>query len=148
MATSPRSAARRSPAATSPRASSGCSSSATPAWRSPEMRRARPLLGTYVSVAVSGVSGPAAAAAGDAAFAAIARVERLMSFHDPGSDLGRLNRAAGREAVAVDPWTIEVVRAACDLQLASDGCFDISVVPELQRQGLLPGRAADDGAPA
>jgi thiamine biosynthesis lipoprotein len=106
------------------------------------MRRARPLLGTYVSVAVDGVAERAAVAASDAAFAAIARVERLMSFHDPRSDIGRLNQAAGLDAIAVDPWTIAVVRAACDLQRASAGCFDISIVPALQRQGLLPGRAS------
>jgi thiamine biosynthesis lipoprotein len=110
------------------------------------MRRARPLLGTYVSIAVAGVAERAAAAAIDAAFAAIARVERLMSFHDPGSDLSRLNRAAAHGAVAVDPWTAAVVRTACDLHRATAGCFDITIVPELQRQGLLPGLPAGDGA--
>ncbi len=112
------------------------------------MRRARPLLGTYVSVTVGGVAERAAAAAIDAAFAAIARVERLMSFHDPRSDLSRLNREAGLGAVAVDPWTAAVVRAACDLHRATAGCFDIAIVPALQRQGLLPGLSARPGAGA
>ena len=88
------------------------------------IRRARPLLGTFVEIAVDGQTFDAAEAAVEAAFAAIATVHRLMSFH---------------EAVQVPDWTYQVLEAARDLHRRSGGMFDISVAPALQRLGLLPG---------
>jgi thiamine biosynthesis lipoprotein len=102
-------------------------------------RRARPLLGTFVEIAADGGPGASIHEAIDAAFEAVARVHRLMSFHDPSSDLGRLNREAWRRAVIVHPWTYAVLRAALDLHRASDGLFDVTVAPVLQRLGRLPG---------
>ncbi len=112
------------------------------------MRRARPLLGTYVSVMVDGVDAATAVRASDDAFAAISRVERLMSFHHPHSDLSRLNREAGERAVEVDAWTALVLRTACRLRRDSGGRFDVAVVSALQRQGLLPGVPAVDAGEA
>jgi len=104
-------------------------------------RRARPLLGTFVEIAAEGTSWARVDAAVDAAFRAVSRVHDLMSFHDPASDVGRLNRDAGVRPVAVHPWTHAVLRAAIDLGRASAGVFDVAVAPILQRMGRLPGRA-------
>jgi FAD:protein FMN transferase len=101
------------------------------------VRRARPLLGTFVELTVF-AGGPEAERAIEAAFAAVAKVHRLMSFHDPRSEVSRLNREAARSAITVDPWTFEVLRTAVDLHDRSDGVFDIAVAPALQRLGLLP----------
>jgi len=103
------------------------------------IRRARPLLGTFVEIAVAGQTFDAAEAAVEAAFAAVATVHRLMSFHEAGSDVGRLNRGAASGAVRVHDWTYQVLEAACDLHRRSGGVFDVSVAPALQRLGLLPG---------
>jgi thiamine biosynthesis lipoprotein len=103
------------------------------------IRRARPLLGTFVEIAVDGQTFDAAEAAVEAAFAAIATVHRLMSFHEAGSDVSRLNRGAALGAVRVHDWTYQVLEAARDLHRRSGGMFDISVAPALQRLGLLPG---------
>jgi FAD:protein FMN transferase len=103
---------------------------------SDRVRRARPLLGTFVEIAASG-DPVVLEAAVEAAFGAVTRVHHLMSFHDPASDVSRLNRDAG-EDVAVDAWTYEVVRGAVDFNRRSGGAFDITVVPALQRLGLLP----------
>jgi thiamine biosynthesis lipoprotein len=111
------------------------------------VRRARPLLGTFVEIAASGDAHGLDAAV-DAAFAAVARVHDLMSFHDPHSDVSRINRDAAVEEVAVDAWTYEVIAAAVDLTRRSNGAFDITVAPALQRLGLLPrldGRPAAEG---
>ena len=62
-----------------------------------------------------------------------------MSFHDADSDVGRLNRGAATHAIAVDPWTYRVLATALDLAERSNGAFDITVAPVLQRLGLLPG---------
>jgi thiamine biosynthesis lipoprotein len=66
-----------------------------------------------------------------------------MSFHDPDSDVSRLNRGAHAGAVAVDASTYRVIEAALALHHASDGMFDIAVAPELQELGLLPRHAGE-----
>jgi thiamine biosynthesis lipoprotein len=106
------------------------------------IRRARPLLGTFVEIAVAGPAIDAMEVAVEAAFSAVATVHRLMSFHEANSDVSRLNREAASGAVRVHGWTYQVLEAACDLHGRSAGVFDISVAPVLQRLGLLPGAPA------
>jgi FAD:protein FMN transferase len=103
------------------------------------VRRARPLLGTFVEITAAAAPGRDVDAIIDAAFGAVAAVHRLMSFHDPDSDVGRLNRYACARAVAVDAWTFEVVQTAIDMHRRSAGIFDVAVAPVLQDLGLLPG---------
>src|SRR5580704_8456358 len=76
------------------------------------MRRARPLLGTYVEIEAAGLAAPALERAVDAAFGAIARVHRLMSFHDGDSDVSRLNRDAASAPGTIDGWTAKVLKKA------------------------------------
>jgi FAD:protein FMN transferase len=82
-------------------------------------------------------------AAMEAAFAAIGAVHRLMSFHDEGSDVSRLNRGAYEAAIRVHPWTFEVLEIALDLHSRSNGIFDIRIAPALQKLGLLPYHGGD-----
>jgi len=105
------------------------------------IRRAKPLLGTFVEIAVAGAPVPAMEAAVEAAFAAVATVHRLMSFHESDSDVGRLNREAASDAVRVHDWTFGVLETALDIHRRSAGVFDVAVAPALQRLGirLLPG---------
>lgn len=105
---------------------------------SADIRRARPLLGTFVEIEVSGATESDMAAAVDAAFEAVAKVHRLMSFHERDSDVSRLNREAHVEATVVHPWTYAVLETAAGLQRSSNGAFDIAVAPVLQALGLLP----------
>jgi thiamine biosynthesis lipoprotein len=102
------------------------------------VRRARPLLGTYVEIEAQGLADPVLEPAIDAAFGAISRVQRLMSFHDPDSDLSRLNRRAAWEPVAVDRWTATVLRRAKAIFDATGGLFDCAVGYELMQRGVLP----------
>jgi thiamine biosynthesis lipoprotein len=113
-----------------------------------EIRRCRPLLGTFVEIGAQAASAPRASAALEAGFAAIARVQRLMSFHEDASDVSRLNRDALRRPVAVDPWTWRVLSAARAFHEASHGVFDVTVAPHLQRWGYLPGARDAAGASA
>ena len=103
------------------------------------IRRAKPLLGTFVEIQASGVGTADLNAGIDAAFDAVAKVQRLMSFHEPDSDVSRLNQSASSHPVRVDPWTYEVLRMAVELQFRSRGAFDITIAPVLQALGLLPG---------
>jgi FAD:protein FMN transferase len=102
------------------------------------IRRARPLLGTFVEICAGGAAPAIIEAAIEEAFGAIARVHRLMSFHDAASDVSRLNREAAIRETAVDSWTYEVLNAALDLYCRSSGIFDITTAPALQELGLLP----------
>jgi thiamine biosynthesis lipoprotein len=105
---------------------------------SDKVRRARPLLGTFVEIEVAGAPKSEMDAAVEAAFEAVANVHRLMSFHEPDSDLSRLNREAGRRPIAVHAWTFQVLQAAVEMHCRSNGIFDIAVAPTLQTMGLLP----------
>jgi thiamine biosynthesis lipoprotein len=115
------------------------------------LRRARPLLGTLVEIRAEAREPERARQAIEAAFAEIGVVHRLMSFHEVGSDLSRLNRARPGALVAVDPRTAEVLHAAEAFRTESEGAFDAAIAATLVALGLLPApRAALDpesGAP-
>jgi len=105
------------------------------------MRRARPLLGTIVDIRIDG-DGAHAERAVAAAFGAVERVHRLMSAHDPASDVSRLNRALSDAVIDIDPWTQRVIAHAQDIGSATFGLFDCGVAPLLQDAGYLPRFAA------
>jgi thiamine biosynthesis lipoprotein len=110
---------------------------------STRLRRARPLLGTFVEIDVDDVEEQYAEGAVEAAFEVVTEIHRLMSFHEADSDVSRLNRAASSGAVAIHPWTYEVMAMAADVNRRSAGAFDIGVAPTLQQLGQLP---ADEDA--
>src|SRR5579864_2713549 len=88
------------------------------------VERARALLGTTVAVRVGGLPERDAHAAVDLAFAEVARVHALMSFHEPGSDVSRLNRRGADGPVRVDPLTLQTLEKALRLADLSEGLFD------------------------
>ncbi len=103
-----------------------------------EIRRARPLLGTIVEIRAGARTPARAERALRTGFAAIARVHALMSFHEPTSDLSRLNRHAAQRTVRVHAWTYRVLRHARELHAKTGGLFDIATAPALVRGGWLP----------
>ncbi len=102
------------------------------------VRRARPALGTLVEMRVEGLREPDALNAIDAAFAEVANVHRLMSFHEPQSDLARVHRARVGEAVELDARTAEVLRCALQIAERSGGVFDPAVAARAVARGDLP----------
>ncbi|MBI1395632.1 MAG: FAD:protein FMN transferase [Betaproteobacteria bacterium] len=113
------------------------------------LQRARPGMGTLVQISAEGPDATRLAGAADEAFSAVSRVERLMSFHDPESELSRLNRDAADSDQPVHPWTYAVLRRGLSVSRASGGLFDMSVAPILVRIGNLPapaGGGAGDGS--
>ncbi len=109
------------------------------------LRRAKPLLGTFVEVAVSAATAELEWRAAIAAFEAVADVHRLMSFHASDSDVTRLNRHAHTRAVEVDPRTYAVLRRARELGRASNGRFDCTVGGRMLALGALPRTAGVGG---
>jgi FAD:protein FMN transferase len=110
---------------------------------SDSIRRARPLLGTFVEIELAAAGRSEMEAAIDAAFDAVAEVHRLMSFHEPDSDVSRLNRDACSRPTKVDPLTFQVLEAAVELYRLSGGVFDVTIAPALQAMGLLPCLSGD-----
>jgi thiamine biosynthesis lipoprotein len=102
------------------------------------VRRARPLLGTIVEIALPEDDEDSFAAI-DAAFQVVEEVQRRMSFHEAESTLSRVNREAASTPVAVDAWTFAVLQTAAELHRESGGLFDVAVAPQLQELGYLPG---------
>lgn len=108
--------------------------STAPGW----VQRAQPWLGTLVRIGVRGLDEATADAAIDRGFASVAAIHRLMSFHEPGSELSRLNREAASRKVAVDPRTLEVLRLSVTVAEASAGVFDPTIAPWLVGWEYLP----------
>jgi thiamine biosynthesis lipoprotein len=67
-----------------------------------------------------------------AAFGSVERVHELMTFHDPTSELGRLNRTRRGRWLTIDPALAEVLGLAADLYRESGGHF--SIAKPVQRQ--------------
>ena len=120
-----------------------------------EVRRCRPLLGTFVEITVRRSAGlrpgsdntaslnapnwsSALLASIDGAFATIDRVQQLMSAHDPDSELSRVNAEAFLRPVKVSDETFDVLERGLDIACASGGAFDFTIAPVLARWGLLP----------
>ena len=108
------------------------------------VERARPLLGTIVALRVEGDAWRIEDAV-ERAFDAVADVQRRMSFHDPESELSRLNRAAAHAPQRADAATWRVLCAALALARASDGRFDPTIGGRLVASRHLP-PPADAGA--
>ncbi len=100
--------------------------------------RAKPLLGTRVAIRVHGLGLDAAHRAIEAAFAEIAAVHALMSFHDPESELSRLNRCAAGAPQSIRLDTRRVLAWALRFAAQSGGRFDPTVAPRLVASGALP----------
>jgi thiamine biosynthesis lipoprotein len=106
-----------------------------------EIIRARPMLGTLVNIQASG-PGSRIHGAVNSAFAAIEHVQRLMSYHCPGSELSMLNRDAALRPIQVHADTYCVLSAALRFARLSEGAFEPCVGGELEHWGYLPLRGA------
>jgi thiamine biosynthesis lipoprotein len=116
-------------------------------------RRAQPWLGTLVEITIADARGDAELnSCFNAAFARIADVHRLMSFHDPVSDVSRINRAGAGESVGIHAHTYAVIRCALSMARATGGIFDVTCAPKLVEWAIrqpvgelpeyVPGRSA------
>lgn len=95
------------------------------------------LMGTSMTIEVSGLDPAARADAIEEAFAAIAEVDRLMSHYRSDSEITRVNREAASHPVPVSPPVYSVLAAAADVSRASRGAFDISVGPLMKLWGFF-----------
>ncbi len=66
------------------------------------------------------------------------RINRLMSTWDPESELSRFNRIPVGQAMTLAPETLDVLRMAQRISMASNGAFDITVGPLVNLWGFGP----------
>lgn len=99
-------------------------------------RRMKPLLGTYVEIAIDSDSEGQEQLL-STAFEAVEKVHRLLSFQARESELSRLNLAAGI-ALTMDPLSIRVLRLARAMMKASRHYFNCTIAGSLVRRGALP----------
>ncbi len=100
--------------------------------------RARPLLGTLVEIRAGGLPEEDLSQAISKAFGAIEKVHRLMSFHDPESEVSKLNRSAYRNPLSIHPWTYRVLKIASRISDRTQGYFDCTIASLLMQWGYLP----------
>src|ERR1700681_1095551 len=108
------------------------------------VRRARPLLGTFVDITATGSEPDHLERAIESAFSAVERVHHLMSYHEPDSDVLRLNRANAGTPIVIHAWTYAVLQASLELEGRTNGVFNIAIAPALEKRGLLPRTIARD----
>jgi FAD:protein FMN transferase len=83
-------------------------------------------MGSTLQVTVWTADDSGATAASDAVFAEFDRLDRLMSVWKEGSDVVRLNRAAGDHPVPVSAETLEVLTVARQVGEWTGGKFDVT----------------------
>jgi thiamine biosynthesis lipoprotein len=88
--------------------------------------RSQKSMGAEARLTAWTVDAKAALSAFDESFRELERLEALMSVWRPGSDLVRLNEAAGRQRVAVSSEVMEALRAAREAGDLTAGAFDVT----------------------
>lgn len=71
-------------------------------------------------------------------------VNRLMSTYQPESDVSRFNRHVSTDWFEVDAETARVVARALEISRLSDGAFDITCAPAVNRWKFGPDKSLDD----
>ena len=98
-------------------------------------------MGSYVQQTVYGKNKKEAA---QQASGKVTQLEQLISWKIEGSDIQRLNAAAGGEFVKIDPAVYQLLRLSADVSEVSHGAFDITIAPISQlwdfdaQQELVP----------
>jgi thiamine biosynthesis lipoprotein len=87
----------------------------------------RTLMGTVVQLTIMDGEPARFDEAAEAAFREISRLERIFSSYRNDSDVARINAAAGKSLVDVQPETVEVMRKALYVAAISGGAFNPAV---------------------
>lgn len=98
--------------------------------------RCKPLLGTFVEITTAGEMDTSSEI--NEAFLAIEKVQALMGFHDPQSELSKINAGAHIAPLRIDLWTAKVLNIALDIYQHSEGLFNCGIGQHLIEAQLLP----------
>ncbi len=89
----------------------------------------RPVMGTFARVIVIAADERVAEACIEAAFEWIYKIDELMSYHNPDSEISRLNRSAFENPVKVGSLTYQVIKKGIEFGRLTDGAFDVTIGP-------------------
>ena len=103
-----------------------CSGSSTEQAHATLVESARVAMGSELRLTIWTADQTAARSAADAVFAEFDRLESLMSVWREGSDIQRLNAAAGGPAVPVSADTVAVLQRARQISEWTGGKFDVT----------------------
>ncbi|NQY26012.1 MAG: FAD:protein FMN transferase [Piscirickettsiaceae bacterium] len=101
-----------------------------------KLKRMRPLLGTFVEIGIITKQNNGSDAI-SSAFKQIEMIQKLLSFHDPNSDLTKLNKF-GSKGVELNPISADVLRLALHMTGITQGEFNCTVGGSLIKKGILP----------
>jgi thiamine biosynthesis lipoprotein len=99
---------------------------ATPHAEAAVVERSQVSMGTAIQLSAWTTDEAAAVAAFERVFLEFDRLDALMSVWKQGSDILRINAAAGKSSVAVSPEVREVLRDATELSEWTTGKFDVT----------------------
>ena len=92
-------------------------------------RASRPCMGSRLEIHLYHPDHTAGRTALEAAFSEAIRLEALLSFFDPGSELSRINRLAAHGPVRADPELLSLIERSLALSRLTAGAFDITTAP-------------------
>ncbi len=114
--------------------------------RASTVQKTETIMGTEVTITVTARSPEEGEAAIEAGMAELRRLDAMMSLYKAGSELTKVNLAAGKHPVNVSPEMIEVVEHAAKISKLSGSVFDVTVGPfvVLWRMRLKEGTVPTD----
>ncbi len=97
--------------------------------RSRTVQKSEVMMGTTVTITAVGPTREAGEAAIDAGMAELRRLDAMMSLYKDGSEITKVNLAAGERPVTVSSEMIDAVERAVEVSRLSDGVFDVTIGP-------------------
>lgn len=113
-----------------------------------EVTRMRLVMDTQVTATMYGVEESEGDKIAKEAFNEMERLEGIFSRHIEGSEIERINRAAGREWVEVSPEVILVLKKALVISRLTEGAFDPTIGPLLELWGFGNGEEEQQSPPS
>jgi len=99
-------------------------------------RESRVVMDTITTITVVSPSEEEALRAIDAGFKEIKRLEQLLNYFSPGSEISRINRSSGIRPVKVSRETIEIIKKAIEVSGATGGAFNPAIGPVVKLWGF------------
>lgn len=104
------------------------------------LKETRLIMGTYADISVYSSEKEDAHRAIDEAFEEMNRLDELMSNYKSSSELSRINRDAPQAPTRCDPVLLSVIEDSVRYSNLTNGAFDITVEPLVERWGFYTGK--------
>ncbi len=99
-------------------------------------KKTRDVMYTLVTITVVSDSPEDAEEAINAGFDEIKRLEELINYYSPDSELSAVNRSSGKKPVKVSKDTIDMIRRALEISEFTGGAFNPAIGPVIKLWGF------------